>query len=287
MDTMATKRGCKAASGDDNRRNGTMKCPEFQRKVCSNLGGIYDGCISTESIVVGPEPLTQYDVVICSYNTLRREIHNTEIRHHNLRREKVHRVCPSPLTQVHWWRLVLDEAQLVVGYGTAAKMAKKLKAFNRWCVTGSPFVRSVPEEFLGLLCAVSPNESLLASAAVRTLFSLLSRRATLPLEAMCVASQNNAEKRLAVDTKSIPGQILNNILRLVGPMFWRTKVCEATAFINFPPISYHNILLDFNPVEKYYYHVCLPIKILLRCKHRFVKFVFKILRVTGFHLFIF
>lgn len=60
-------------------------------------------------------------------------------------------VIPTPLTRLCWWRVCLDEAQMVeTSTAKAAEMAGKLAARHRWCITGTPLSRGL-EDLFGLL----------------------------------------------------------------------------------------------------------------------------------------
>jgi hypothetical protein len=46
--------------------------------------------------------------------------------------------------QVHWWRLVIDEAQMVGPLSAAGTMCERMTAVHRWCVTGEALLSRVP-----------------------------------------------------------------------------------------------------------------------------------------------
>lgn len=59
-------------------------------------------------------------------------------------------VIPTPLTRLRWWRVCLDEAQMVeTSTAKAALMASRLSARHRWCITGTPLSRGL-EDLYGL-----------------------------------------------------------------------------------------------------------------------------------------
>ncbi len=59
-------------------------------------------------------------------------------------------VIPTPLTRLCWWRVCLDEAQMVESStAKAAEMASKLAAHHHWCITGTPLSRGL-EDLYGL-----------------------------------------------------------------------------------------------------------------------------------------
>ena len=77
----------------------------------------------------------QHDVVLTTYNILAREIHYTETSDRSLRHEKRYEKRISPLIQIYWWRVVLDEAQMVEsGVSNAAKVAKLVPRDIAWYV---------------------------------------------------------------------------------------------------------------------------------------------------------
>ena len=92
-----------------------------------------------------------HDVVLTTYNVLAKEIHYAEALSLNLRHDKKYERRLSPLTQTEWWRVVLDEAQMVEnGVSHAAKFAKLIPRELAWCVSGTP-VKKDARDLYGLL----------------------------------------------------------------------------------------------------------------------------------------
>ncbi|XP_068240561.1 E3 ubiquitin-protein ligase SHPRH [Palaemon carinicauda] len=104
-----------------------------------------------------PRYLGNFDIVITTYETLSRELNYVDLPHSNsqagrrFRYPKRFMATPSPLPCVEWWRVCLDEAQMVeCTTNKTAEMALRLAATNRWCVTGTPIQKSI-NDLQGLL----------------------------------------------------------------------------------------------------------------------------------------
>jgi len=127
--------------------------------------------------VVGASELAAADVVLTTYDCLRRDIYRLGADDgeeeeeeeeeeegkgegasgrqqaraatgptRSLRHAKKYAVLPSPLTRLTWWRVVLDEAQEVeAGTSAAARLAAKLRAVHRWAVTGTPISSGIAD----------------------------------------------------------------------------------------------------------------------------------------------
>ncbi len=75
----------------------------------------------------------QHDVVLTTYTVLAREIHYAETPERSLRHEKLYKKRLTPLTRLFWWRVVLDEAQMIEsGVSNAAKVAKLISRDIAW-----------------------------------------------------------------------------------------------------------------------------------------------------------
>ncbi|KAL8874480.1 MAG: hypothetical protein Q9174_000173 [Haloplaca sp. 1 TL-2023] len=98
------------------------------------------------------EAFDGHDIVLTTYNVLAHEIHHSgHVPERTLRHQKVYARRLSPLTQTTWWRVVLDEAQMIEsGVSNAARVAQMIPRINAWCVSGTP-VRQSQQDLRGLL----------------------------------------------------------------------------------------------------------------------------------------
>lgn len=112
--------------------------------------GIKRGQEQKDDLII--EEIADFDVVLTTYNLIAREIHYagaTPTR--NLRHEKRFEVRKTPLVRISWWRVCLDEAQMVEsGVSNAAKVARVIPRQNAWAVTGTPLRKNIDDLF-GLL----------------------------------------------------------------------------------------------------------------------------------------
>ncbi|KAJ5818316.1 hypothetical protein N7474_003907 [Penicillium riverlandense] len=98
------------------------------------------------------DELAGYDVVLTTYNVIAREIHYAGAApKRSFRHEKRFEARKTPLVRISWWRVCLDEAQMIEsGVSNAAKVARLVPRHNAWAVTGTPLRKNIDDLF-GLL----------------------------------------------------------------------------------------------------------------------------------------
>ena len=113
--------------------------------------------------LVHPRVLANADVILMSFQALMGDLSHsndnpfaglgrssTSGTGSRLRSRKRYRVIPSPLGSIHFWRVCLDEAQKVEAPTAAsAKMARKIAATYRWCISGTPIGRGKLDDLFG------------------------------------------------------------------------------------------------------------------------------------------
>lgn len=96
------------------------------------------------------DKLQNHDVVVTTYNVLTTELDYALGEPDRARRNprKYHRPR-SPLTQLCWWRVCMDEAQMIEsGVSKSATLARLIPRVNAWGVTGTPVKDSVEGQYM-------------------------------------------------------------------------------------------------------------------------------------------
>ncbi|PHH84246.1 hypothetical protein CDD83_2251 [Cordyceps sp. RAO-2017] len=114
----------------------------------------YQGCKKNQDSDVDEiaSELAEYDIVITTYAVLSAEMHFAlEPPARSRRYERAYPRTMSPLVKISWWRLCLDEAQMIEnGYSHAAAVARAIPRVNAWGITGTP-VKDDVRDLYGLL----------------------------------------------------------------------------------------------------------------------------------------
>lgn len=101
---------------------------------------------------ISPEELATYDIIITDFATLSRELYFAETIDRQLRQTKKFEYPPSPLIHIKFWRVILDEAQMVENANTRpAQMVQTLPACHRWGCTGTPIEKGSIQHLYGLI----------------------------------------------------------------------------------------------------------------------------------------
>ena len=184
--------------------------------------------------------LARADIVLTTYDVLRREVHNDAdpqaghslAKNRPMRRQKRYQIIPTPLTRLKWWRVCLDEAQMVeTSTAAAAQMALKLHTRHRWCVTGTPVSKGL-EDLYGLLLflGVDPYSD-------RKWWQLALER---PLAEGSAAALGRAKKLLQP-------------LKDGGGLLWRTRKQDVARELGLKPQHVVVHRLRLSAVERHFY----------------------------------
>ncbi|KAH9886946.1 SNF2 family N-terminal domain-containing protein [Cubamyces lactineus] len=95
--------------------------------------------------IKGPESLTEYDVVITTYQTLNLDFSAPDDLDSGEEMNWL-RMHGGVLSRTRFYRVVLDEAQFIRNRGTrASKAVAMLRAKYRWCLTGTPITNTLAD----------------------------------------------------------------------------------------------------------------------------------------------
>jgi E3 ubiquitin-protein ligase SHPRH len=101
---------------------------------------------------ISPYDLAKYDCIVTDFTTLSKELYFTETTDRTLRQTKKFVYPSTPLLQMNFWRIILDEAQMVEQLTTRpAQMVKQFSAVYRWCSTGTPIEKGSVHDLYGLI----------------------------------------------------------------------------------------------------------------------------------------
>ncbi|KAG0055381.1 hypothetical protein BGZ83_008773 [Gryganskiella cystojenkinii] len=103
--------------------------------------------VDEEHKSISAEDLAAYDVVVTTYPTLAKEINYTQQYERPRRFERQYIPRQSPFVKIHWWRVCLDEAQMIEGttVSQAAAMTLLVPRVMSWAISGTPIRRHIED----------------------------------------------------------------------------------------------------------------------------------------------
>ncbi|KAL2642434.1 hypothetical protein R1flu_010021 [Riccia fluitans] len=189
-----------------------------------------DHAMSSKPEMIAAHDLAAADIVLTTYDTLRTDLSHepdkTKVVKRSMRYFKRYPVIPTPLTRLRWWRICLDEAQMVeCSTSSATEMALLLETENRWCVSGTPIQRGLDD-----------------------VFGLLKFLQAKPFDDLHIWKQVLQFPYQAGDQWSV-----EYMHKFLGTIMWRNSKDNVKDELNLPGQEENVSWLRFSPTEAYFY----------------------------------
>ncbi|KAK9841676.1 hypothetical protein WJX74_009916 [Apatococcus lobatus] len=182
--------------------------------------------------IVSAQDLAAADIVLTTYDALRKDVHrqaDPRLNERSLRRPKRWQVAPTPLTRLKWWRVVMDEAQMVERPSQAAALARQLEATHRWAISGTPVsngLNDIGGLLLFLRAAPWDDGSIWGSCVVRP-----------------------CNKGLAIGKE----RLLQILSPVCGGLMWRNSMADVADDLGLPPQHQRKTDLQLSAIERHFY----------------------------------
>lgn len=160
------------------------------------------------------EDFMDADVVLCSYDALR----------HDKRKHKTKTL--SPLLMVEWWRVILDEAQMVsTSTSETSRMAADLGRVHAWCVSGTPM-----------------------SSRVSDLHGLLTFLAFVPFARQSLLQATILDPFLQRQPVG-----LSRMRGIMQSIMWRHRKDHVASEIHLPALTVEDVWVELSDIERSIY----------------------------------
>lgn len=148
----------------------------------------------------------------------------------SLRRRRRYEIMPTPLTRLRFWRVAIDEAQLVESStAKAAAMALKLHTEHRWCVTGTPLSRGL-EDLQGLMAFLKVQPYADKYWWKRVI-----------------------QQPYETGSRAARARLLQLLRPAAGGLLWRSAKADVKNELGIPPQYHHLTNLKFSAIERHFY----------------------------------
>lgn len=161
----------------------------------------------------------------------------------SLRHGKRYLLFASPLTCINWWRLCIDEAQMVESVNKVTEMVGHLKSTYRWAITGTPIGKSLKgmSNFFGSILFIAELFFLIVNNLLSDLYGLTTFLGIEPF-----TSSYHPFENLLSSKQTHLHTLFAHIMR-------RKTKNDVSSQLNLPELKVNLKLLSFTPVEGYFY----------------------------------